>query len=177
MGADLSLPVSRCPGIDAVAREVLGLDPWKHGGPGSSNRAWWTLRAEVPLRAVPLTVPAGRLVAETWLADNGEIARVGRGLPPDVHAAGLHAACLFRGDLLRLCSALGVEVPAGTVPRLERANIAGPVWCLHFGDGSRVDFVAHTAVGAEVLVPALAGITDPRAALDAIVKEVLDARR
>lgn len=182
MPADLTLPVSRLPGVVEVARKVLGLDPWIPGWPGSPWE-YETAPGEYE-RVVPLTVPAGRLVAETWLTRctgrapmDAAVDLVPSGLRGLHWPDWLHAACLYLGDLLRVAAALGVEVPAGTVPRLERANIAGPVWCLHFGDGSRVDFVAHTAVGAEVLVPALAGITDPRAALDAIVKEALDVRR
>lgn len=188
---DLTLPVSRCPGIAEVAREVLGLDPWAYARDedpltwragvlstlrGGYWRAWWA--GDIDARpCVPLAVPAGRLVAETWLTRMcGMPAEyLADDQPHDDATERLHAACLYLGDLLRLCSALGVEVPAGTVPRLERAATAEAVW-LVAGPGwprGALTFVAANAVGGEILVPALAGITDPRAALDAIIAENL----
>lgn len=164
---DLALPASRLPGVEAVAREVLGLDPWD---PLKRN---WTGAGFT--RVVPLTIPAGRLVAETWLPAQSAYWAMRWDDDADERAvaADLHANCLWAGDLLRLCSALGVEVPAGTVPRMERAKTGAAVWVFGCEPGSRWYFVAADPVEGETLLPALAGITDPRAALDAIVAAVV----
>lgn len=157
--ADLSLPVSRCPGIDAVAREVLGLNPWGHGGTGSSNRAWWVTTAEVSHRAIPLHVPAGRLVAETWLVS---------GL---IDAASLSVedlcdACLDYGDLLLTLQGDPEAVDIQSVDDMgtwQIRTIGGKFWL--FG----IDNYPEDGVWD---IDALAEADSPRAALDAICREV-----
>lgn len=170
----LSLPVSRLPGIVEVAREVLGLDPWAltlhvgacpwWGGPGGDQGI------------VPLTIPAGRLVAETWLRQSGGWSdwwEVSSGSARVEH-------CLWLGDLLTLCSALGVEVPKGTVPPFARHFALVGIWRLGDCEDPRFGW-AHTfgidipswKDGRHHVVEGLVRITDPREALDAILASVL----
>lgn len=170
-----------------MAREVLGLNPWACvtvlGADGRAEvvRTWWAADSKTSWHVVPLSLPAGRLVAEWWFGNGGD--HTASWVHYDsLHgskrsgAAGLHAACLYRGDLLRVCSALGVEVPAGTVPRLDYMHdlsLARACWSLEVANVLEARFAAQRFPGEGVrLVPALAGGADPRAALDAIVKEV-----
>lgn len=168
-----ALPTRRLPGIEAVAREVLGFDVWegrkRNGGPLAM--AWMMLVDEASddpayTRAVPLSLPAGRLVAETWWDRTTH--------QPLPERDALHAACLYLGDLLRLCSALGVEVPAGTVPRLEPLS---RTWLLRSGDDSwwfaLDDGETLRDMRRTTVVPGLRMDADPRAALDAILAAVV----
>lgn len=166
--SDLVLPVSRCPGIIDTAQECLGLDPWavsyQFDPRGRAvNSAWWADNAPV----VPPHIPAGRLVAETWMNgldragwNIGEAYLANPGAPSVERT---RTVCLWMGawvaDLLTLCKALDDEVPAGTVPRLEPVRGG---WAVCVGETRRVFLY-----GAE-----RGEITDPREALTAILAEV-----
>lgn len=71
MPDDLYLPAS-IPGMAEAATAVLGFDPWEQVdeifGPSALN-PWWT---PGPRTVVPLSIPAGRLVALEWLRARGE---------------------------------------------------------------------------------------------------------